>query len=405
MALMLGELRAPRSAVLAGSLVYPLALTAAWYEPGASMLSGLALAPLAAWFWLRGTHAAGGAVLGLLVLFKANLALVAAAPMVAFLLLGVPDRPRHRQVAAAVAGFASIVVVAALFLAARGELGAYLDILEYNVYYSDAGLRSQGGSGGTLDHLRLVREFFLASGKWQWPAALGALGLLLITVAVAWRRHGRPFQLLSAVAITTLLATVVTLAMTAVFREHLQMLAYAAALAAATVVAAASRSLGTWAGLAVAAACVVFAAWSSLKHEDIGNLSLQAWSSAQASTPGAALEDTRVRFFGKAERVPYMVFGRNTEDGHAAFVGDQLSLECRWFHQYPFYREEQFSEILECARRRRPMLVLVTQSFYDPMPDQPRWEAFVSRARRLLEARYEIVTELGMSQVWKHRQN
>jgi hypothetical protein len=49
------------------------------------------------------------------------------------------------------------------------------------------------------------------------------------------------------------------------------------------------------------------------------------------------------------------------------------------------------------------MLVLVTQSFYDPMPGQLRWETFVDQAQRFLAARYEIVNEKGMSQVWKRR--
>lgn len=403
MALMLRVLRAGPSAVVAGTVMYPLGLTAAWYETGASMLGGLALAPWVGWLWLRGSFGAFGATLGLAALFKANLALILVAPAAAALLLSPSDRPRLRRIAEAAVGLSAVIGGAAVFLAARGELGAYLEILAYNTYYSNAGLQSQGGSGGALEHLELVREYFLASGKWQWPAAVIAVVGLFATAVVGWRRHGRSFQLLSAVAITTLIATVGTLALTALFGVHLQMLAYPATLAAATLISATSRWIDGRAGAVAAAVCVVFAAWTCLKNEDVSNLSLRAWSSPQVSTPGTTLEAARVRWYEGVDRVPYMVFGRNSEDAHAAFISDELTLACRWFHQYPFYSDEQFSETLECARSKRPMLVLVTQSFYDPMPDAPRWESFVSSAREFLEAGYEIVGEVGMSQVWKRR--
>ncbi len=48
-ALLLHQLRAPRAAVVASFFIYPLALTSGWFEPGLSMLAGLAVAPLPAW--------------------------------------------------------------------------------------------------------------------------------------------------------------------------------------------------------------------------------------------------------------------------------------------------------------------------------------------------------------------
>ena len=81
MALLVRELRAPRAAVVASFLVYPLALTAGWYLAGMSMLAGLAVAPLAPWFWLRSRFAAAGLVLAVVMLFKLNLAPLAVAPI------------------------------------------------------------------------------------------------------------------------------------------------------------------------------------------------------------------------------------------------------------------------------------------------------------------------------------
>ena len=48
------------------------------------------------------------------------------------------------------------------------------------------------------------------------------------------------------------------------------------------------------------------------------------------------------------------------------------------------------------------MLILVTTSFYDPISND-RWELFVGSTKALLEQRYELVTEEGMSQVWRLR--
>ena len=64
---------------------------------------------------------------------------------------------------------------------------------------------------------------------------------------------------------------------------------------------------------------------------------------------------------------------------------------------------KQLQETLDCARRARPSLILVTTSFYDPMPGRPSWTAFVAGTRRLLDARYELVAEQGMSEVWARR--
>jgi hypothetical protein len=397
MALALRALRVGAVAALAGALVYPFALTAAWYVPGATMVPALALAPIALWLWVRGSPAGAGAVVAVAMLVKLNLGLVVVAPLVALLALGADGSSRRRCALHGVAGAALALAVAGAVLAARGELGPYADTIAYNVYYSNAGI----DDGGIATHLEIVRVFFAASGKWQLPAAELAAAVLLIATVVGWRHSGPAFRRVSAASVTTLAAAIVTLAFTAIFVVHVQLLAYPAALGTATVVVALGsvwRPLGALA----ASACVVFAAWSSLKHEDLSQLSLRAWTAEPVSTPGLALESTRARWFGEAHRVTYAVFGRNTEDGHAAFVDETMDLRCRYFRQYPFYRERQLDETIDCVRGERPMLVLVTTSFYDPISDDA-WETFVARARALLRSRYALVTEEGMSQVWRRR--
>ena len=398
MALALRALRVGALATLAGALVYPFALTAAWYVPGATMVPALALAPCALWLFARGSAPAAGAVVVAAALLKLNLGLVVAAPLLALLALGPANTSRRRRALEAVAGGAAALLLAALALAVRGELGPYLDTIAYNVRYSNASV----DSGGMRSHLEVVRVLFAASGRWQLPAAELAAVLLLVATVVGWLRLGPAFKRVSAVAVTSLAAAIVTLALTALFVVHVQMLAYPAALGAATLVFA-GRSLWRPLGAAAAAAFVLFALWSSLKHEDLSKLTIRTWTTAPLSTPGLALEDTRARSFPNADRVTYAVLGRNTEDGHAAFVDSAMDLRCRYFHQYPFYRQGQLEETLDCVEREDPRLVLVTTSFYDPMPGQPEWEAFVADARALLASRYELVTAVGMSQVWRRR--
>jgi hypothetical protein len=403
-ALLLRELRAPRSAVVAGFFVYPLALTSAWYVTGHTMLAGLAFAPLAAWLWLRGSFAASGAGLAVVLLFKMHVGAVAAAPLVAFWLFGAPDGRRARPLALAAFGLSGALAVAALLLALRGELRAYLDTISYNVYYSRALLASDSVLGRAEAHLDVVIGFFEGSGRWQLPAAILVLGLFAVAgFYLAAIHRGSRERLLAGTAAITLLLTLGTLALTAYWFHHNQMLAYPAALIAATLISLVTVTLSERAGVVAAAACVLFALWASVKNEDRIQIS-PAWTADAVSASATALEDARARFYSPSDRVTYMVFGGNSENAHAVFVSDKLDLVCRWFHLYPHSTDGQLEETTECSRQEDPMLVLVTLGFFDSRAAPPKWGAFVARARRLLDSEYELVeTEHPGFEVWKRR--
>jgi hypothetical protein len=398
LAMALRTLRVGTLAVVTGAVVYPLALTASWYVPGATMVPALAIAPLALWLWARGAAVAAGFLVVVAMLFKLNLGLVVAAPLVALLLVGDAGASRRRRAAEGTCGAAVALALCALLLGVRGELRPYLDTIAYNVHYSDAGVNG----GGLHAHLSIVRVFFAAAGKWQLPAAVLATVALLVVSLVGWQRGSPGFRRVAAAAVATLLAAFVTLATTAVFTVHLQLLAYPAALGCATLVVA-LRRLWRPLGVAAAAICIALAARASLGQEDLSALSIRTWTVAPVSTPGTAHEATRARLFPDGRRVSYAVFGRNTEDGHAAFVSRSMDMQCRYFHQYPFYREAQLQETLDCARRSQPQLILVTTSFYDPMPGHPAWERFVAETRAMLRSRYDLVTREGMTEVWRQR--
>jgi hypothetical protein len=390
LALLLRELRAPRVAVIAGALVYPLALTSGWYNPGLTMLAALAIAPLVAWLWLRGKFAAAGATLCVVLLFKLPLGGVAAAPLAAFVLLGTPEGARARQVLRGLAGLAATLVVAAAALAVRGELRGHLEMIAYNVHYANTLGPAQGPVERARQHLGVVVDYFELGGRWPLPAALLAVGAFGVLAVFAWTRGGRE-RALAVTAALTLVAVLVTLAQTAYWFHHLQMLALPAALMVATGVAVVVGRLGERAGVAVAAACVVFALWSSLKHENTLDLSL--WRMTPHSGGAIALEEARARHYAGEERVTYMVLGSNSENAHAAFIGEEFDLSCRWFQLYPESLPEQLEETRDCARQEKPMLVLVTLGFFDDPPTTPEWASFVAAAREFLRAGYRVAGE------------
>jgi hypothetical protein len=403
MALLVRELRAPRSAVVASFLVYPLALTAGWYLVAMSMLGGLAVAPLAPWLWLRGRFAAAGAVLVAVALLKLNLAPLAAAPLAALLVLGAPERARWHAFGRGALGLSGALLGAAAVLGIRGELRPYLDTIAYNIHYSSARTSSDDPLGRTVDHFRVVTDLFYLSGRWQLPAAILVLAVFGLVVCIAVFRGTRSEVLLASVATAALLVALAVLALTAYGVEHLQLLAYPATLIATTLVWRADAFVGRWGGAVAAIAVAVFALWSSLKAP--GGTEVSTWWTSNPISPGAvALESARDRYRPDATTVDYMVFGSNSENGHAAFLGPGFDLTCRYFHLYAFSRREQFDETLRCAEQEKPTFILVTLGFYDPPYGVPAWDDFIASARRLLRERYELVEEEPPGfQVWKRR--
>ena len=402
-ALLARAIGAPRSAVVASFFVYPLALTAGWYLVGLSMLAALAVVPFAPWFWLRGRFVSAGVVVALVTLLKLNLAPLALAPLGALLALGAPEEPRRRALAHGALGLGGALATATAFLGVRGELGGYLGAITHNVHYSSARTTADGTVGRALEHLRVGWDFFYRAGRWQAPLAVLVLVAFAVAVGLAWARGTRAERRLGAVAAATLVAAFVVIALTAYWWEHLQLLACPATLVAASLIWRADASFGRRSGAIAATIVTLFAGWSTLKADASRDLS-PVWT-ARVISPGAiALERARERFQPDARHVTYMVLGSNSEGGHAAFIGPEFDLACRYFNLYFFSRGEQFDDTLACAARESPTFVLVTLGFFEPAGDVPEWNAFVRRSRRFLEARYELVErEHPGVQVWKRR--
>jgi hypothetical protein len=400
-ALLMHQIRAPRPAVIAGFFMYPLALTIGWYEPGLSMLAGLSIVPFVAWCWLREKYIAAGAVLGIVMLFKLSVVLVAAGPIAAFVLLGVPIGSRGRHVAKAALGVVATIGVGAAALALRGELKAYLNVLAYDAYYRDEGLEGRGKSAGIIGHLGVVRDFM---GTAQTVAAVLVFAVFVVAAYLGRNRGGRSFRAMTAAAVLTLIATLFTLALTAIWPHHLQMLAFPLALIAGGLIWATQIHYGHRAGVIAAGVCVLFLVLASVKDEVNSGVPTSQWFSSFRSAPADALETARMRFYGRLDQVTYMHFGQNDEDSHAAFLSNHFELTCARFHQYPHDPADQLTKVLNCVTTKKPLLIFVTPSLFDLHGSTPQWDTFVPAAERLLHSRYRLVSNAPAVQVWKRRQ-
>jgi hypothetical protein len=390
---------------VAGLLVYPLLLTGAWYFAGMSELPPLALAPAVAWFWLRGNVVAAGLLLGVLAFFRPDYGLVLAALIVAPSIAGRPDRSRLRRNFLRLSlAFAATTAASVAVLQARGELTAYVDTMRANLGYPNQALVSAiGERPGVIGHLMVVVRN-LGTDRPRgvlFALVVSALGVVLI-VGRRGRLHARTelggqprsaSRLLIAFVIGTGVATVATLALTAIWDHNLELIALPGTLATCLLVSRLDEAVqGRWQRIAaistIAVACsVAFGgfALASPHASDARQATAASWWHTPRSPSAIALNDEAVRMPGS--RITYARLGTNRDDGHAAFTDKRLSLACPFFHQYPF--SSNLDQVLSCLRNKRPKLLLVGPSF-DPQDRRRtrRWDAFVSNGRRLLRTGY-----------------
>jgi len=214
---------------------------------------------------------------------------------------------RLRQGAMAALGMAGTFAAAAIALATQGSLGAYIETIAYNTHYASARIESDSPVTRIRVHLSVVSHYFTTAGRWQAPAAIAALAVFAALAAVALRRGDRTLRVLVLLAAGTLGAGMISLALTAYYAHHLQLLALPAALIAVSFVTAASTWLGGRAALVLGAACVLFALWSAGKGD--WPPSVSQWSDEPVSVGARELESARTRYFASGDDVDYVVLG------------------------------------------------------------------------------------------------
>ena len=419
----------------AGFVAYPLLLTGAWYLSGYSLLAALSFVPLIGLLWLRGSFVAAGALLALGVLFKVNLGLVLASVPLAALLLA--PRGLRARLAKAAGGFAAVAAVAAVALAVRGELHGYIENFKDNISYSRNVLSATGSVTGIPGHIKIAawaasrpgHVLGVPVGKPLHLLVVVAAFLLAGALAVSTVRR-RPTMAAAApsaaatpiattpAAVTRFLAaaflcatalTALTLALTAAWSPHDQMLAFPEALLIVFVIAwLASARPKLAAGLGgIAAACAVVAlgivllgGTAAAPYARAGGVSY--WFHSGHSETAQELEQAAASRFPAVRRVTYVHLGQNDEEAVAAFLDGRFALACPAIAQYVF--TPHLDGVLRCVEAKQPELVLVTQKFRREPHAPAEWDRFVAAGTRLLSRDYERVstrrTPNGMASVW-----
>jgi hypothetical protein len=286
----------------------------------------------------------------------------------------------------------SALAVGALVLALRGELGPYLSTQWANIDYSATVLEGTGRPGGVLGHLRVVRDFV------DHPTLTALLSVVVAVGAVATLARGPrdrapDRQALAALTLAALVSAFLTLALTAAWDHHLQLLAWPGWL----MVAFSTAWLEDLPPLAVRLpACALGAAatlalFGGPTRSWTTQVPLSSWWTTARSPTADALKDPRFEALRRDGQTTYAHLGMNDEEGHAAFLPARFDLACPRFHQYTF--SPYLDDVLACIRRERPLLIVATASFAPRFePRATAWNHFVADGRALLRRHYVLAS-------------
>ena len=369
-------------------LLYPLLLTGIHFFAGMSETPGLALVPLFAFLMFAPRPVLAGLTAAAILLLKLNLAPVVALIVVAALVSG--RGPWRTLLWRSAAAFAGLYVAVLLLLGIRGEFGGYLSSLQANRDYANDVLPVVYGRSGISGHLAVIRE--------QTPTILMILALggivlagLLIGLAPAVRRHTASLSLLAGAAWIGCLGV---LSLTAVWGHHLELLALPITLTWVLVAwcvalvlderAQEGESSRTVSAVAVGliGACVIL---NGIFLAPPSSDNFHAWADAPYHPVADALLAARP---AADSDVTYAHLGQNDEFSMGAFLPSSFHLVCPHIQQYPWSRQPELDETLNCLATKVPDLLAVTPLFdpsrqwYSPDPEASRpWRAFYERAR------------------------
>jgi hypothetical protein len=216
-------------------------------------------------------------------------------------------------------------------------------------------------------------------------------------------------RFLAAAFLCATATTALTLALTAAWSPHDQMLAFPELLLIAFVIAwlvsdepklaAGLRGIAVVCAVAVPG-IVLLGGTAAAPYARAGGVSY--WFDSGHSETAEELEQAAASRFPAARKVTYVHLGQNDEEAVAAFLDGRFALACPAIAQYVF--TPHLDGVLRCVEGKRPELVLVTQKFRREPHAPAEWDRFVADGTRLLDRDYERVstrrTPNGVASVW-----
>ena len=382
-----------------GLLLYPLLITQINYYSGNTETPALAFLPVfACLVYVRKPKLAGCLAA---VVFFLKVTVFPIAVVIGLVGLGfgrdAPSRRRARDVLAFIAATAAAGAIILSVLALRGEAGAYFTTLGENRTYASDALTVEGWPAGVRGHLQVIREFLPDRTR---DLALALVALVIVTLVASVEARARFLRSrLLALSVVAWLSTLFVLAETALWDQHLELLAFPVLCTAALALACASTAAGRWSSgvrtltvCVVAGTCLVAVSWTG---HPIGNL--RRWNDAPTANVSAALERSAAAAQVRGQRVSYAHLGGNDEQGAGAFLGGSFRLACARFHQYPFTPERALRNTMQCLKRHSSLLVAVTPLFaidsytYWHRPTPPAWRRFVRTGEAYLGAHCRLL--------------
>jgi hypothetical protein len=188
-------------------------------------------------------------------------------------------------------------------------------------------------------------------------------------------------------------ATAVTLALTAVWTTHDELLAYPGLMLVVFVVVMIAGGVPNLprsvAACAAAVLAVALVGGTAASTSTSGGLPVSAWFQPARSQTADSLERVAKDQFPRLHELTFAHLGMGDEEGVAGFLDNRFVLACPKISEYVFTPNLQ--GVLRCIADKRPRLILVTHSFRLMHHAPPAWNEFVARGYSLLSEEYERV--------------
>lgn len=308
--------------------------------------------------------------------------------------------PRERRLAIA-AQHLSLVIVGFLFsalsilamLAIRGELFGYLQAQQNNILYANSVLIDSHGFAGSLgSHLRTV----FTDQSSVVSVVVVPFAVLILSICVAMDRGDPQARSFAIATLATFLFSLLILAITGLWRHHLQIMYFGQTLTliglAAMLPSQIKRSMPI-AMISVFSLAVLLGGMPSFRHY------IDSPAAVVKRLASASQESAESQSF-KMASTNGDAFARLGQNSNVIPHGAPMDkLVCPDFHQYLFYTSERLQTILDCVRTAPTLVIDPSFRRYEQPPhwlpieaDKQRiittWNHFVSAGETMVRTRF-----------------